>query len=100
MIHAIGIDVGTFYFKSVIMGESGKVLKTNYVLHHGAPWKAMLEWLNGLVLNERSDRFQIGNHTITLRVMGIFELADGKITAWRDYFDMNQYMSQLPQKDS
>jgi limonene-1,2-epoxide hydrolase len=28
--------------------------------------------------------------------MGTFEVDDGKITAWRDYFDMNQFMSQLP----
>ena len=28
--------------------------------------------------------------------MGTFEVADGKITAWRDYFDMNQFMSQMP----
>ena len=25
--------------------------------------------------------------------MGTFEVVDGKITAWRDYFDMNQFMS-------
>jgi limonene-1,2-epoxide hydrolase len=30
--------------------------------------------------------------------MGTFELSDGKISAWRDYFDMQQYMSQLPQQ--
>jgi limonene-1,2-epoxide hydrolase len=27
--------------------------------------------------------------------MGTFEVANGKIAAWRDYFDMNQFMSQL-----
>jgi limonene-1,2-epoxide hydrolase len=27
--------------------------------------------------------------------MGTFEVHDGKITAWRDYFDMNQFMGQL-----
>ena len=28
--------------------------------------------------------------------MGTFEVnADGKITAWRDYFDLNQFMSQM-----
>jgi limonene-1,2-epoxide hydrolase len=27
--------------------------------------------------------------------MGTFELRDGKIAAWRDYFDLNTYMSQL-----
>ncbi|MBB4853496.1 limonene-1,2-epoxide hydrolase [Mycobacteroides chelonae] len=26
---------------------------------------------------------------VPLPVMGIFEIADGKICAWRDYFDMN-----------
>ena len=30
--------------------------------------------------------------------MGTFELVDGKIAAWRDYFDLNQYMQQLPQQ--
>ena len=28
--------------------------------------------------------------------MGTFEVRDGKIAAWRDYFDLNQYMSQMP----
>jgi limonene-1,2-epoxide hydrolase len=28
--------------------------------------------------------------------MGTFEVgADGKITAWRDYFDMQQFMKQM-----
>ena len=41
------------------------------------------------VLTERVDRLLNckGDPVVTLRVMGIFELADGKITAWRDYFD-------------
>ena len=25
-----------------------------------------------------------------------FDLADDKITAWRDYFDLNQFRSQMP----
>ncbi len=33
--------------------------------------------------------------TVSLPVMGTFELADGLITAWRDDFDLNQFMSQL-----
>ena len=34
--------------------------------------------------------------TIELPVMGTFEVtADGKISAWRDYFDLNQFMSQM-----
>jgi limonene-1,2-epoxide hydrolase len=27
--------------------------------------------------------------------MGVFEVLDGKITAWRDYFDLGQWMAQL-----
>jgi limonene-1,2-epoxide hydrolase len=29
--------------------------------------------------------------------MGTFEVSGDKITAWRDYFDLNQFMSQIPQ---
>lgn len=47
------------------------------------------------VLTERVDVFQLPNATIELPVMGTFEVRAGKITAWRDYFDLNQYMSQL-----
>ncbi len=47
------------------------------------------------VLTERVDVFFLPNATIELPVMGTFEVRDGKIAAWRDYFDLNQYMSQL-----
>ena len=48
-----------------------------------------------VVLTERVDVFVLPNVTIELPVMGTFEVRDGKIAAWRDYFDLNQYMSQL-----
>ncbi len=49
-----------------------------------------------LVLTERVDRFTIGDKRIELPVMGTFEVgSDGKIRAWRDYFDMNQFTKQL-----
>jgi limonene-1,2-epoxide hydrolase len=49
-----------------------------------------------VVLTERLDvfRFEDGR-TIELPVMGTFELREGKIAAWRDYFDLQQYVSQL-----
>jgi limonene-1,2-epoxide hydrolase len=47
------------------------------------------------VLTERVDIFVLPHTTIELPVMGTFEVRDGKIAAWRDYFDLNQYMSQL-----
>jgi limonene-1,2-epoxide hydrolase len=48
-----------------------------------------------VVLTERVDVFTLPGRTISLPVMGSFELRDGRIAAWRDYFDMNQFMSQL-----
>ena len=47
------------------------------------------------VLTERVDAFFMADKVIELPVMGTFEVRDGKIAAWRDYFDLNQYMSQL-----
>ncbi len=48
------------------------------------------------VFTERVDRFEIAGKTIALPVMGAFEVtADGRIRAWRDYFDMQQFTSQL-----
>ena len=49
-----------------------------------------------LVMTERIDHFLMGERDIALPVMGAFEVkSDGKITAWRDYFDMNQFTSQM-----
>ncbi len=44
----------------------------------------------GTVLTERTDIFRINGKTAPLPVMGAFQVTDGKITAWRDYFDMAQ----------
>jgi limonene-1,2-epoxide hydrolase len=48
-----------------------------------------------VVLTERVDVFVLPDKIIELPVMGTFELRDGRIAAWRDYFDLNQYMTQL-----
>ena len=48
-----------------------------------------------LVMVERTESFtkQDGSGSFELPVIGVFEAADGKITAWRDYFhfDPNQW---------
>jgi limonene-1,2-epoxide hydrolase len=49
-----------------------------------------------VVLTERVDVFVFPNGRIELPVMGTFEVRGGKIAAWRDYFDLNQFMSQMP----
>ena len=47
------------------------------------------------VLTERSDVFTIKGKSVPLPVMGAFHVDDGKITAWRDYFDMGQVTAIL-----
>jgi limonene-1,2-epoxide hydrolase len=40
------------------------------------------------VFLERLDRHRLPNGWAELPVAGVFEVHDGRITAWRDYFDM------------
>jgi len=48
------------------------------------------------VLTERVDRFVVNGKPVALPVMGVFEVRpDGKISAWRDYFDLAQFTKQL-----
>lgn len=47
------------------------------------------------VLTERIDRFVINGKNIELPVMGAFDMKNGKITAWRDYFDMATWQKQM-----
>ena len=48
------------------------------------------------VLTERVDRFDMpGGKKIDLPVMGTFEISEGKISAWRDYFDLNTFTNQM-----
>lgn len=50
----------------------------------------------GTVLTERTDRFTLADsRALAIRVMGAFDVADGCITAWRDYFDLGQFMAQM-----
>lgn len=42
---------------------------------------------SGTVLNERDDRVEIHGRWATLPVAGVFEIRDGRLTLWRDYFD-------------
>ena len=48
-----------------------------------------------VVMTERVDVFKLPDRSFELEVMGTFEIRDGKINAWRDYFDMNQVTSRM-----
>ena len=59
----------------------GSAKAIDWLLHNIA------ESPDGVVLTERTDRFAIGDDWLEMPVMGTFELSDGKIAKWRDYFD-------------
>lgn len=49
-----------------------------------------------VVFLERLDRHLFGDRWVELPVTGVFEVHDGLITYWRDYFDAATILSQLP----
>ena len=48
-----------------------------------------------VVMNERIDRFVMNGKPVALPVSGVFEVVDGKISFWRDYFDKGMFMKAL-----
>ena len=112
------------FFKAIEANEKDPILSFFAVnaIYHNIPmepaqgrdaiWAALspvqdiseeIEWLvhniseddAGRVYTERTDRFKIRDKWRDVQVMGIFELDDGKISAWRDYFDLQQVMTVL-----
>ncbi len=62
-------------------------------------WKLLAIAAEGnRVLTERSDDFSLRGTVVRLPLMGIFEVSDDKIRAWRDYFDLAMYRRQLAPK--
>lgn len=45
---------------------------------------------SGPVMNERFDHVTLdGGRPAAVRICGVFEIKDGQIKAWRDYFDQS-----------
>lgn len=82
----VGIEAIREFVKNFAAGVESVTFATNAIAANGST-----------VLTERVDTFLYpGGKRIDLPVMGTFEVdADGKISAWRDYFDLNQFMSQM-----
>jgi limonene-1,2-epoxide hydrolase len=60
----------------------GAVSELEFIIHH------QVEGEDGTVMNERTDKLNFNGKPVELPVMGVFEFSNGKICAWRDYFDM------------
>jgi limonene-1,2-epoxide hydrolase len=81
---------GTVAIRGMIQGFLGMATQVDWVIHQ------LAETQDGVVLTERTDRFLIRGKWVELPVMGAFGLREGRISEWRDYFDMKQFQSQLP----
>ncbi|MEK7292248.1 MAG: limonene-1,2-epoxide hydrolase family protein [Actinomycetota bacterium] len=53
---------------------------------------------HGVVMNERTDRFEIDDRWIELDIAGLFVVSEGKIALWRDYFDSESFTKALATK--
>jgi limonene-1,2-epoxide hydrolase len=50
-----------------------------------------------IVMTERIDHLtRADGITASLPMMGVIEVHDGLVAAWRDYFDLGQFTSQIP----
>ncbi len=59
-------------------------------------WEVLNLVSNGdVVIAERLDRTIVGDKPVNLPCCGVFEMQDGRIKIWRDYFDMGTYSSAL-----
>ena len=62
-----------------------RCVEIEWVVHHQAETG---DAADAVVMNERTDRFLFGDHWGEIAVAGLFLVRDGKITLWRDYFDL------------
>lgn len=51
--------------------------------------------VGNLVMNERLDHTTMQDRKFSLPVFGVFELQNGKIKAWRDYFDLESFTKAM-----
>jgi limonene-1,2-epoxide hydrolase len=51
---------------------------------------------DGVVFMERLDRHRMESGWIELPVTGVYEVQDGRITVYHDYFDLGTLMRQMP----
>ena len=74
--------VGKPAIRAFIESFLGATSEINFMVHH------QVEGAGGIVMNERTDILVMDGKRVELPVMGVFEFQGGKISAWRDYFDM------------
>ena len=75
-----GIEAIGEFIRAFMGGDGSVVFETHHQVCNG-----------DIVMNERTDHITRDGKTTSLPLMGIFHLEDGKITVWKDYFDMGMF---------
>ena len=93
-------DDGT-YFNIPTQPVSGHEKLSKFIAAFTANWENTHWEIRNLlasgdvVMVERIDRTVAGGKPVELPCFGIFEMKDGKISEWRDYFDMATFTKAL-----
>ncbi|MGE0775963.1 MAG: limonene-1,2-epoxide hydrolase family protein [Sphingomonadaceae bacterium] len=86
----IARSTGKEEIRSSLVRFLGQVDKVRWTIDH------ISENADGTVLTERMDGFVMNSGAaVDLPVMGIFEMRDGLIAGWRDYFDLGTLQKQM-----
>lgn len=48
-----------------------------------------------VVIAERPDKTRLGDKKVDLPCVGVFEMENGRIKVWRDYFDLARYTKAI-----
>jgi limonene-1,2-epoxide hydrolase len=80
--------VGKAAIRKVITALLKGVTAIRFEVHYQAS-------AGNVVINERTDHTEMGDKKFPLPVSGVFEIENGKIKAWRDYFDLAMFNSAM-----
>jgi limonene-1,2-epoxide hydrolase len=80
--HSIPLSpiVGRHAIREFVTGFEGKP-PGHLVIHHQVASES-------IVMNERTDHITLNGRPVSLAISGVFEIEDGHIRAWREYFDL------------
>ena len=53
-----------------------------------------------VVMNERTDHIRLNGQPVVLPICGVFEIENGRIKAWREYFDLGPARAAYPATDA
>jgi limonene-1,2-epoxide hydrolase len=99
---ALALAAADIVYDNVPMNAVTGVEATRATLESFVTSSDEIEWVihhqvavGDVVMNERTDRFRTGANWVEIPVAGVWEVRGGRITLWRDYFDLQGLMTQM-----